>query len=586
MQAGVSVQNVYCFGAFEADLEKRELRRRGLRIKLARQPFDVLSILLESADSVVTREQLRKKLWPDGVFIDFEHGLNRAINQIRQTLGDSRNSPRFIDTLPCIGYRFIAPVQHRNYSPAAMQVTRRRNARLAVLPFEDLNPEADWEYFTDGLVAELITHLGRTLPDKLDVIGRNSTVLYKASGKSLDQIGEELRVDYLLTGCVRSDAGRIRVSVELILAKEQTCVWAESYESQFVDRFSLENDLSAGIASAIAAQLRLRDLTGIARPARINPQIREAYLRGLYHYGKRTEEGLDKSISYFKQAIEGEPSFALAYTGLAESYATLETWGRLCGNQAFPLVRSAVLKALEINPDLAEAHTLLAWVRFAFERDLQESNREFRLAIRLNPNCILAYYYYAFFLASQCNFDQALEANYKAHELDPRSLHVNSIRGWLLFCARRLDEAIELCRQAINFEPYYSPFHVWLAFAYAVNGKINEAITESEIARNSNYSLPKFIHCSGYCYAVRGDTRRAELVVEELAGEKGDQYVSPYWVAAIYAALENRNKAFEWLEKTYEDHSGWAPFLNVDPRFDSLRNEPRFHSLIQRLGLI
>lgn len=320
-----SFQEIYRFGVFEADLQNRELRKRGVRMRLARQPFDVLAVLLENADKVVTRENLRRTLWPDGVFLDFEHGLNKAINQLRQTLGDARHSPRFIETLPCIGYRFVAPVQRRIHSTGAEAIPTNQNARIAVLPFEDLNREPEWEYFSEGLMAELITHLGRVLPHKLDVIGRNSTMSYKASEKRLGEIGEELHVDYLLTGCVRHDSGRVRVSVELIRVRDLACVWAESYERQLVDLFSLEDDLSAGIAGAIATQLRIHNLAGIVRPGRLTSETREAYLKGRYHYNKRTVEGLTKSIGYFRQAIDGDPSHVLAYAGLAESYLALES---------------------------------------------------------------------------------------------------------------------------------------------------------------------------------------------------------------------------------------------------------------------
>lgn len=229
---------------------------------------------------------------------------------------------------------------------------------------------------------------------------------------------------------------------------------------------------------------------------------------------------------------------------------------------------------------------MLAWVKFAFDRDWAGSDRESQLATRLNPNCVLAYHNYAFSLVPRGYFNQALEANYHAHELDPLSLHINSLRGWLLFCAGRLDEAIEQCRQAINFESQYPPSHAWLAIALSAKGNFDEARTESEIASNSSGHLPMFVACSGYCSAASGDRSGAELVVNELTEIAEERYVSPYWVAAIYAALDRRAKAFEWLQRSCDDRSTWAPFLNVDPRFESLKQDPRFVLLVQRLGVM
>lgn len=585
MESQISDQNIYRFGDFDADLQYRQLRKHGQKIKLARQPFNVLAVLLENADKVVTREQLRVKLWPDGVSLDFEHGLNKAVNQLRQALGDARRSPRFIETLPCIGYRFIAQVQAGNPATSLRLMPHSGNPRLAVLPFDDLNHDREWEYFSDGLMTEIITHLGRTLSQQLDVIGRNSTMPYKASKNRLAEIAEELQVDYFLTGCVQRDSGRVLVSVELVRVKGYTCVWAESYERELVDVFSIENDLSAGIASAVSSRLRIQNYSGLVIRAPASPQVREAYLKGRYYLNKRTEEDLHKSVSFFKQVIESDPSYALAYTGLAESYLSLESWGELCGSEALPLVRSAAEKALDLEPGLAEAHATLAWFKFAYEKDWADSDRESQLAIRFNPNCVLAYHNYAFCLVARGHFNRALEANYHAHELDPLSLYANSLRGWLLLCAGRPDEAIEQCHQAISFEPYYPPSHAWLALAHAAKNNFDEAITESEIARNLSGQLPMFIACSGYCSAASGDSIRADRVLDDLNKIAKERYVSPYWVATIYVALRRSDEAFEWIEKACEDHSSWAPCVNVDPRFDALRQDPRFAALVSRLGL-
>jgi TolB-like protein/Flp pilus assembly protein TadD len=585
MGSSGSIRGLYRFGAFEADLQNRELRKHGMTIRVPKQPFDVLTLLLENAGKVVRREELRRKLWPDGVFLDFEHGLNKSINHLRQTLGDRRHSPRFIETLPCIGYRFVLPVMKGNEDAHAGAKPLTGKARLAILPFEELNSEPKWEQFCNGLMIELITRLGRAVPQQLGVIGWNSTIRYKASEKSLEEIGEELRADYILTGAVRHGPNRVRVSVELILASDQTCMWAESYDRDAVDLFMLENDLAAGIAGAVVTELRLENLAGLVRAAPTSAQAREAYLKGRYHYNRRGEEGLNKGIHYFQEASKADPSFGLAYAGLADSYMILENWGFLAGSEAMAPARSAAMKAVALNPELAETHTSLAYVKFAFDRDWEDSEREFQLAIRLNPNYSEAYHLCAYSLVPRGRFNEALEANYRAHELDPLSLPVNSLRGWLLYCAGRLDDAIEQCRQTIEFDPHYPSSHAWLALALAAKGNFTEALAASEIARKCSDHLPMFIAVLGYCYAASGDARGAERVLDELAEIAKGRHVRAFWVAAIYAALKRNNEAFDWLANACQDYSQWVAFVNVDPRFDSLRSDSRFAPLLKKLGL-
>jgi TolB-like protein len=573
------------FGDYEVEVRSGELRKCGLTIKLQGKPFQLLVTLLERQGELVTREELCRGLWPSDAYVDFERSINIAIHKLRVALSDLADRPRYVETLSRRGYRFIAPVQISD-DPAVQRAGRPPGKlRLVVLPFENTNMGPDDEWFSEGLMEETIAQLGHLQPRQLAVIARSSAIRYKGSGKSIEQVGQELQVGYVLTGSVRRAAGRVRLAAELIQVSDQTCLWAETFERELADPFTLQSSFAKGIAEALEIRLQPAHHAALQRVRSADAQAREAYLKGRHFWNKRTEEGLKRSLDYFRRAIEADPTYALAYVGLADAYVILGNWSMMSPAETIPQARTAALKALEIDPQLAEAHAALGWARFAFDRDWNGSEREFKLVIEQNPNYALARHWYAHSLAARGLVEAALEQNQQALELDSLSVPVNSLRGWLLFCGRHYDDAIEQCRMARELDPYHAAPRGYLSLAYAMRGRFGEAIAEAEEARSRSGHLPMLIAFSGYPYAAAGETARAVSVLRELEEIRRKRYVPSYWVASIHAGLGQVDQAFEWLEAAYQERSDMVGYVSVDPRLDGLRSDPRFAALKKRLGL-
>src|SRR2546429_412815 len=476
------------FGVFDVDPESGELRKAGVDINLPPQPAKVLVLLATRAGQLITREELRQQIWGKETFVDFEHGLNSCIKQIRAALDDHPESPRYIETRPRRGYRFIAPVQEvsahavtpgapseglpttalrirpRRYSIAIVAlvlalfatgyfarfasprhaVSPGDKIMLAVLPFENLTGDPRQEYLSDGLTEEMITQLGRMHPERLGVIARTSAMQYKNTQKGMDQIGRELGVAYVLEGSLRRAGDHVRVSAQLIQVRDQTHLWAESYERDLRDILALQNDVAQAIARQIEIKLTPQQQARMARARSIDPRVYEFYSKGRYFWNKRSEEGYRRAIQYFQQAIARDSEYAPAYAGLADAYALLGSMPNveLPRSEAMPRARAAALKALELDDSLAEAHTSLAFVRMHFDWDWPGAEREFVRALQLNPGYATAHHWYAFWLIAQGRAEDALQEIRAAQRLDPLSLIINTGGGEILDYGRRPDEAI------------------------------------------------------------------------------------------------------------------------------------------------
>jgi TolB-like protein/DNA-binding winged helix-turn-helix (wHTH) protein/Tfp pilus assembly protein PilF len=641
---GASVDPVVRFGAFELDLRTGELRKSGVRINLPDQPLQVLKTLLDRPGKLVTREELRQRLWSAETFVDFEHGLNAAVRRLRDTLGDSADVPRFIETLPRRGYRFIAPVvqppaaevassrpeepttSEASPTPAATlarPLTRARvwggiavvvlmaaavlwafgyrsrstvrgesaaasgRSMLAVLPFENLTGDPDQEYLADGLTEELIAQLGRIDPSRLGVIARTSAMQFKKTTKRADQIGSELGVSHLLEGSVRTTGGRIRVAVQLIETRHQTHVWADQYERDVRDLLALQREVAEAIVPRITSSLAIAPSNANA-DARRHSTIAEAnehYLRGRYHWSKDTADGHARAMEHFRKAIDLDSSFALAYSGLADTYILLGSDGFMPMREAYPLARTAALKALALNDELGEAHNSMAAINADYYWDWVEADRHFKRAVDLNPNYETALSFYSFNLAYMGRIEEALALARRAQRLDPVSPAAQMNVGVILYFARRYDDAVVAIKETLDLAPDFGPAYVTLGRIYVAKGMPDRAVAELERARDLMGRRPDVVTPYAYALAHAGRQREARAMLDGLRETAKPQDPAPVRVALVHIALGETDRAFGWLEKAIEARDWQMALLNVEPAFDLLRSDQRFAALVERVGL-
>ncbi len=644
------------FGAYEFDLRSGELRKHGIRIKLQEQPSQILAILLEHRGEMVTREQLQHRLWPSDTFVDFDHSLNTAVMRLREVLSDSSENPRFIETLPRRGYRFLAPLEEKPASvneptpvqsgevgasqsadskvdstsppllpafPAFAAKPEKRVQRLrlvtvtlsifaivlagafafrylkrfslatapsgqltslVVLPFENLSADKDQAYFADGMTDELIAHLAKIR--SLRVISRTSSMEYKGAHKTLSQIARDLHVDSVVEGTVLRSGDRVRITAELVQVATDRHLWAETYESQLGDILTLQSHVASAIVNEIRVKLTPEDQVRLATTRQVSTQSYENYLKGRYYWNKRSQEGLTKAIDYFQLAIEQDPNYALAYAGLADCYSIIGSVivGTVPALEVAPKARAAALKSLELDNTLAEAQTSLATVRFNYDWDWNAAASGFRRAVELNPNYATAYQRNSLYLMSMGRTSESIAEMNRAHDLDPLSISMNFSLGWRLYLAREYDQAIEQLRNTIDMDPDFVLPHLVLGQAYEQKKMYDQAITELRRAVDISQSSPPAVAALARTYAVSGRTTEARKLLDQLMEQSKRRYVSPFYVAIVYAGLGENDQALDWIEKAYKDRSNAIVFAKVNPQLDTLRSTPRFQSLLHRLA--
>jgi TolB-like protein/DNA-binding winged helix-turn-helix (wHTH) protein/Tfp pilus assembly protein PilF len=604
------------FGVYEVDLRAGELRKHGLRVKLQTQPFGILSLLLERPGEIVSREELRQKLWPTDVFVDFDQGLNKAINKLRDALGDSAENPRFIETIPRRGYRFIAPVSAaghaappaapplpaslgwRNpYTVAAILVVgvgvalgglflwrewRRPPAdSLAIMPLSNGSTAASLDYLGDGITESIINNLSQ-LPN-LRVMARSTVFHYK--GKEIDPrtVGRELGVHSVLSGRVTQVGDQLVISVELMNTSDGTQIWGEHYNRHLADLLAIQED----IAREVAANLQLK-LSGelhqrLARRPTVNSDAYQLYLRGLFYFNKRTEDGFVKAADYFHQAIALDPNYGLAYTGLADCYG-LQGYDTFPPREYMPKAKAMADKALAIDSQMAEAHTSLAMIKALYEWDWRGAENEFRRAIELNPGYATAHHWYGVHLGAMGRFEESRRELQRALNLDPLSLIVNLNNAYPDHYTHQYDRALNTYRKTIEMDPNFAWAHEDLMLAYEQQGRFREAIEEGvALLRLSGDSAAAT--AVQRAYAAGGYRVALNRWLDDLKDRGKSHYVSPMKFAQLYSRLGLRDQAMEWLEKAYDQRSGPLVYIAVDPRYDGLRTDPRFQDLVRRMGL-
>jgi TolB-like protein/DNA-binding winged helix-turn-helix (wHTH) protein/Flp pilus assembly protein TadD len=633
--------SVVRFGAYEVSLQSGEMRKAGLRIRVQHQPMKLLEILLERPGEVVTREELRSRVWADENFGDFDQAVNIAIAKLRSALGDSAENPRFIETLPKRGYRFIADVSvvevdtrpkrpgsaagdlpatdpGHKFPGAGLALAPKRRAwltrraifavavvlclpilavwlfrsrghaptvirSLAVLPLDNLSGDASQNYFADGMTDELITDLAQI--SALRVISRTSVMVYKGARKPLPQIARELNVDAVVEGTVLRSGNQVRITAQLIEASTDKHLWSQSYEGELRDTLALQQRVAGAIADQIRINLTPQEQAVLKSAKAINPEAYESYLKGRYFWNKRTADGLKVALAYFNEAVEEDPNYAQAYSGLADTYALLGDWqyAVMTPKEAFPKAKAAAIKALELDSALGEAHNSLAFVLDGFDWDLDSGGREFRRAIELSPGYATAHHWYAWHLSLLGRYDEAIAEMKKAENLDPLSLIINADLAELLVLAHSYDESVRQSRKTIEMDPNFALAHNQLAQAYLQEHRYEEAVAEMQKAVQLSGDSPTCIANLARAYVASGKRSEALKLLSDLKKRSNSGYSNASEIAMIYASLGDLDQAMNWLERGYAER--FNPGVLLRPGFDPLRSDPRFQNLVHRVGL-
>lgn len=621
------------WGDFRLDPTERLLFRSNKHVPLPPKAVDLLTLLVERRGHVVDKDTLLKELWPN-TFVE-EGSLAQNISVLRRILTEGRAGKELIETIPKRGYRFIAPVcevtaeQPRGHpdcagsavapvQPAALVASKSRwlwlaagslcvllvlafalrrsslrsharNGRVvfAVLPFVNLTGDPAQEYVSDGLTEEMISYLGSLDSNRVALIARTSSMTYKGSAKRLDQIARELNADYILEGSLRRDGNHFRITAQLIRASDQSHVWARNYDRTMSDIISVQTDVTRAVAEEVEVRLTPEMESRLAQGGSVSPEGYEAYLEGRFFWNKRTQEGLEKSIEYFNQAISKDPSFAASYAGLADSYVLLGAvaYGAEPPPDALSKAKMYASKALAFDDTNSEALAARAWSGWALDWDWSGAEAQFRRAIELHRNSATAHHWYALFLSSMGRHAEAEAEIRRALELDPLSLIVNTAAGTVFYDARNYDQAIAFCLKSLDLDPAFTRAHLWLA--QAEEEKSNPALAARELqdALRASPGNPRLLAELGHAYGKSGDGEAARKVVGELRKLAKRKYVSPYYMAVVYAGFGQKDEAFVWLEKSCAEHSSAVPFLKVAPTFDNLHGDPRFEALLRRIGL-
>lgn len=585
------------FGTFELDLSSHVLSKHKSRqlLKLQPQPCKVLAFLVQRAGHVVSRKEIQRQVWGEGTFVDFEQGLNFCVKQIRETLGDNAHSPRYVETLPRRGYRFMAPVEELigAASPVVLSPEPHhipgttdldRYVHIVVLPFENFSGDPNQDSFVDGMTNALITDL--TKISALRVISLATAMQYKRKHKSPRDIARKLNADLIVEGGVIRSGKRVRITVQLVQAATGMYMWAESYERELKDILVLQNEVIRTIANAIKVKLTPQEQARLASAPTVNPEAYDAYLMGRYCWNKRTEEWLKKAIEYFERAIDKEPHAALGYAGLADSYTVLGLLETLPFSVVSQKAKAAAIKALDIDESLAEVHNPLIFIRANYDRDWLAAEREFQRAIELNPNYATVYHWYALTcLSPRGQHDEAISRSKQALRLEPFSVVINAGLACCFYYARKYDEALSQSRQTLELDPNYAIAHLTLGLAYEQKGMFKEAATGFRRAVKTSGRRPTMVAALAHLYATTGRRNWAFKLLNRLREQSLQRYVSPYAIGLVYAGLGMKDQAMKYLENAFEDHSVWLIYLNVDPRFDIVSSDPRLRQLSQRLKL-
>lgn len=626
------------FENFELDIRAGELRKRGVRLRLHGQPLQVLAALLSRAGDVVTREELRAEIWTVDTFVDFDHSLHNAIARLREVLGDSAETPRYIETLPRRGYRFIAPVESSVESPAVSELVLdpshsaqpapprevpvasvRRTPRaflaagfltllvvslvvwltrtgspsisaarplnsIAVLPLENLSGDPSEEFFADGMTDQLITDLAKV--QSLRVISRTSVMQYKGAKKPLPEIARELNVDAIVEGSVIRSGERVRVTAQLVRASTDQHLWAETYDRDRGDVLELQGDVAESIAQQVRAQLTPQQQAQLHSTHVVNPAAYDAYLKGRLYFTNESSnpDSLKKAQQDFAESIQKDPNFALAYAGLADSYVYLAIDGVLPRDTAYRSAKDALAKAVQLDDTIGEAHDTLGVLSWRFDWDWDAAEREFNRAIALAPSYSCAHEDRAMFLGFTGQRDEALAEIAKINQLDYSSSSAGA-EAITYYELKDYPELITASKRGLLLDPQNAFLHYLLGVGYEASGTLPEAISEYQKAMKI-WDDPSATVALAHAYSAAGRKAEADKILRDLERKSEGTSFPPYTMATIYAGLGENDQAFEFLEKACSQKSlDISLFLTSDLRLDNLRPDPRFQSLLRSMAL-
>jgi TolB-like protein/DNA-binding winged helix-turn-helix (wHTH) protein/Tfp pilus assembly protein PilF len=621
------------FDGFEVDLRSGELRKHGVRTKLQGQPFQVLQVLLENPGEIVSREELKQKLWPTETFVDFDDGLNTAVKKVRDVLGDSAAHPRYIETIPRRGYVFIGkleaepsttsvaePAQEATAdasrlstpglpnapSPAQLKlrsagirtlyvsvsvlaftgalvgiVFRRGRDHLfgagapqiqsiAVLPFQNMSGDPSQEYFSDGTTEQLITDLAQIR--SLKVISRTSAMRYKNSTKSLPEIGQELGVDAIVEGSVRRSEGRVRVTAQLVRAATDGHLWAKDYDRDVSDLLKLQADVAREIAQEIRAQLTPEEAARLARVQTASSSAEEEFWRGRRYQDQGSDEDLKRAIEHYSEAVQIQPDYALAYAGLANAWAQLRATNH---SEAEANAQKAASRALELGPDLGETHVAMAMID-TDRWNWPEADKEFQAALRLDPTNVESCGCYAFFLSLMRRYPEAIALLNRGSQIDPLSPVIHQVYGMALSASGKPEEAIPHLQRALELDPGNYTAGNFLAAIYENSGKLQDALKV--------LSRPQFESSASHArlYALLGRKDDARAILQKVAERT---YPSHLDVASIYFALGEEDQGFEWLNKGLDSHDPFIVRMTMSATLNGVRSDPRYKKLVARFNI-
>jgi TolB-like protein/DNA-binding winged helix-turn-helix (wHTH) protein/Tfp pilus assembly protein PilF len=631
MSSTAPVVHLLRFDKFELDVSAGELRKQGAKLRLQGQPLQVLEILLRRAGELVTREEIRAQIWKADTFVDFDHSLHNAIARLREVLGDSAENPRYIETLPRRGYRFIGPVEdfptpklvvvssdNRNQAVVIAAPPKRKTSlifvvcaffmlglaiwpvwqhvygkaalpvigSIAVLPLENFSGDPSQEYFVDGMTDELITDLAQI--GSLHVVSRTSVMRYKGTKKSLPEIARELNVDGIIEGSVSRSGQHVRITAQLLNGPTDKHLWAETYDRDLGDVLKLQSEVAQTIAQQVRAEVTPQQQAQLRSARPVNPEAYDAYVRGRYYFtndfGKLDKLRLAKS--YFEQSIRKDPNFALAYSGLADSYVYLAFYGGMSPGAAYKSAEEALHHALQLDDSIGEVYDTLGSLSWRFEWDLNAAERNFERSIALAPSYSCAHEDHALYLAFSGRRAEALAELARSKQLDPGPGSAMLASG-VYYQLRDYDDLLQASRQGAISNPNEWIEHYQLGIGYEGTGKPLEAISEYQRAVELSDGNLDATAALAHAFAVIGRRTEAKKILRDLEQKSQSGYVSPYLIATIYAGLGDKNNAFGFLEKAYAEKSldiSW--FLKADLRIDNLRSDPRFETLLRRVGIV